>query len=42
MKGEFLPGNCITLLETGSAYFPALLEAIDAATDEIHLETYIF
>lgn len=42
MKAEFLPGNRITLLETGSAYFPALLEAIDAAADEIHLETYIF
>jgi len=42
MKAEFLPGNRITLLETGSAYFPALLEAIDAATDEIYLETYIF
>jgi cardiolipin synthase len=42
MKAEFLPGNRITLLETGSAYFPALREAIDAATHEIHLETYIF
>jgi cardiolipin synthase len=42
MKAEFLPGNRITLLETGNAYFPALREAIDAATHEIHLETYIF
>lgn len=42
MRAEFLPGNRITLLETGSAYFPALREAIDAATHEIHLETYIF
>jgi len=42
MKAEFLPGNRITLLETGNAYFPALHEAIDAATREIHLETYIF
>ncbi len=42
MKAEFLSGNCITLLEAGNAYFPALLEAIDAATREIHLETYIF
>lgn len=42
MRAAFLPGNRITLLETGSAYFPALREAIDAATQEIHLETYIF
>jgi cardiolipin synthase len=42
MRAEFLPGNRITLLETGSAYFPALCAAIDAATQEIHLETYIF
>ncbi|MBI4989506.1 MAG: cardiolipin synthase ClsB [Rhodocyclales bacterium] len=42
MRAELLPGNRITLLETGSAYFPALCEAIDAATHEIHLETYIF
>ncbi|MBA3902184.1 MAG: cardiolipin synthase ClsB [Rhodocyclaceae bacterium] len=42
MSAEFLPGNRITLLETGSAYFPALRAAIDAAAREIHLETYIF
>lgn len=42
MRAEFLPGNRITLLETGSAYFPALRAAIDAATREIYLETYIF
>ena len=42
MKAEFLPGNTITLLETGSAFFPALLAAIDAAQQEFHLETYIF
>ncbi len=42
MKAEFLPGNAITLLETGSEYFPALIAAIDAAQLEIHLETYIF
>jgi cardiolipin synthase len=39
---EFLSGNRITLLEMGSAYFPALIEAIDAACDEVHLESYIF
>lgn len=42
MKAEFLPGNRINLLETGSAYFPALREAIDAATRELYFETYIF
>src|ERR1700678_811492 len=42
MTPEFLPGNVITLLETGDAYFPALEAAIEAATSEIHLECYIF
>jgi cardiolipin synthase len=39
---EFRPGNRVDLLESGSAYFPALLAAIAAATAEVHLETYIF
>ena len=34
--------NQITLLQSGSDYFPALIAAFDAATDEIYLETYIF
>lgn len=42
MSAEFLPGNHIELLETGSEFFPALLAAIDRAVCEIHLETYIF
>jgi cardiolipin synthase len=42
MKAEFLPGNRITLLDSGRTYFPALREAIDAATRELYLETYIF
>jgi cardiolipin synthase len=42
MKAEFLPGNRITLLQSGSEYFPALIAAIDAATADIYLETYIF
>jgi cardiolipin synthase A/B len=42
MKADFLSGNRITLLETGIEYFPALLAAIDGATIEIHLETYIY
>lgn len=36
------PGNRLTLLENGTDYFPALLEAIDGARHEIHLESYIF
>jgi len=39
---DFVEGNRIRLLETGSAYFPALLAAIDDARLEIYLETYIF
>jgi cardiolipin synthase len=39
---EFLPGNRIELLVSGTAYFPALLAAIDAAMVEVRLETYIF
>lgn len=42
MKAESLPGNALTLLETGGDYFPALIAAIDAARHEFHLETYIF
>ena len=39
---EYVAGNRLTLLRNGEQYFPALVEAIDAATREIHLETYIF
>ncbi|HKA38214.1 MAG TPA: cardiolipin synthase ClsB [Burkholderiales bacterium] len=39
---EFVNGNRITLLKSGVEYFPALLAEIDAARQEIHLETYIF
>lgn len=42
MRADFLPGNHLTLLESGADYFPALLAAFDAADQEIHLETYIF
>ncbi len=34
--------NDVRLLCCGAEYFPALIAAIDAANDEIHLETYIF
>ena len=42
MKAEYLTGNAIDLLETGSEFFPALIAAIDAAKREFHLETYVF
>ena len=42
MAAEFLPGNHITLLNSGSDYFPALLSDIEAAETEIYLETYIY
>lgn len=42
MTAEFLPGNRITLLNSGAQYFPALLAEIEAAEAEIYLESYIF
>ncbi|OGA35258.1 MAG: cardiolipin synthase B [Betaproteobacteria bacterium RIFCSPLOWO2_12_FULL_62_13b] len=39
---EMLSGNKLQLLLNGSAYFPALEQAFDAAKKEIYLETYIF
>lgn len=39
---NFVPHNEITLLESGTAYFPALLAAFDAARFDIYYETYIF
>jgi len=38
----FVPGNHLRLLKNGEEYFPALVAAIDEATTEIFLETYIF
>ena len=35
-------GNRLTLLENGAEYFPALMQALDRARHEIHLESYIF
>ena len=35
MAAEFLPGNRLTLLNSGSDYFPALLAAIGGAQTEI-------
>jgi cardiolipin synthase len=39
---EFLPGNRLTLLNSGAEYFPALLAAIRQAQYEVHIESYIF
>ena len=38
----YVANNDVTLLESGSTYFPALLAAIDAARHEILYETYIY
>lgn len=42
MKPQFSDGNALELLNNGTAYFPALEEAIDSAQKTISLETYIF
>ena len=42
MATEFLPGNRLTLLNSGNEYFPALLAALESARHEIFLESYIF
>ena len=39
---HFTTGNTIELLRNGAEFFPALTEAINAAQQEIWLETYIF
>lgn len=41
-SARFLPGNRLTLLNSGSEFFPALLTAINEARQEVHLESYIF
>ena len=42
MTPQFSGGNQITLLQSGQGFFPALIAAIDGASREVHLETYIF
>ncbi len=39
---DYVGGNRLTLLRNGEQYFPALVAAIDAATAEVFLQTYIF
>lgn len=41
-KVNYTSQNRLALLECGAAFFPALIGAIDMATSEVHLETYIF
>ena len=38
----FAGGNRLRLLRNGVEYFPALIDAVDRARHEVHLETYIF
>lgn len=42
MAIDFVDGNRLTLLNSGGEFFPALIAAIDEATDDVQLETYIF
>ena len=42
MIDNYCGGNSITLLASGGEFFPALLEAIDRAKEEVRLETYIY
>lgn len=39
---SFVEDNEVRLLESGVAFFPALIEALDAAQHEVLFETYIF
>ena len=39
---RFTANNDVTLLHSGTEFFPALITAVDAAQTEIYLETYIF
>ncbi|WP_301102438.1 cardiolipin synthase ClsB [Propionivibrio sp.] len=42
MPADFVPGNRLTLLNSGAEFFPALLIAISEARRDVHLESYIF
>jgi cardiolipin synthase len=39
---RLIPGNQVTLLQNGEAYFPALEAAFDRAQHDIYLQTYIY
>ena len=38
----FIPGNAVELLRSGAEFFPALLDAIGTAREEVWLEAYLF
>ena len=38
----FIPGNGFELLNNGDAFYPAMLEAIEAAEASITIEAYIY
>lgn len=39
---KIVPGNRITLYKNGASLFPAMIAAIDAAANNVRIETYIF
>jgi cardiolipin synthase len=39
---QYVEGNRLTLLKNGEQYFPALVAALDAAREEVFLESYIY
>jgi cardiolipin synthase len=39
---KIVDGNKVTLLKNGAEFFPALIAAVDAATIDVCIETYIF
>jgi cardiolipin synthase A/B len=39
---RYTAGNAVALLRNGSEYFPAVVEAINAAAHSVYLEAYIF
>lgn len=41
-RSRLVAGNRITLLKNGAQLFPAMIKAINAATSEIRLESYMF
>jgi len=41
MRGRWVPGNKLTLLENGEGFFPRVFECIAAARQEVLLETFI-
>ena len=41
MSRDWIPGNRVALLENGEAFFPRVLDAIDAAREEVLIETFI-